>query len=81
MVPSREKKNEPKWRDQGDGVVGNRRVGSKHEISRETHRDRPEFMAARPEEPPDGSQSVRSSEEMGNDHGAKGRRKMNEGSP
>jgi hypothetical protein len=36
------------------------------EISRETRRGfRTVFMAARPEEPPDGSQSVRSSEEAG----------------
>jgi hypothetical protein len=46
-------------------VVEDRRVGSEHEVSRETHRDRTGFMAARPEEPPGGSQSVRSSEEAG----------------
>ncbi len=34
------------------------------------------FMAGWPEEPPDGSQSVRSSVETGNDRGAKGRRKV-----
>jgi len=35
------------------------------------------FMAKWSEEPPDGSQSVRSSDEAGNDRGAKGRRKVN----
>ena len=35
------------------------------------------FMAKWPEEPPSGSQSVRSSDEAGNDRGAKGRRKVN----
>ena len=35
------------------------------------------FMAKWSEEPPGGSQSVRSSEEAGNDRGAKGRRKVN----
>lgn len=34
------------------------------------------FMATAPEEPPVGSQSVRRSEEAGNDRGAKGRRKV-----
>jgi hypothetical protein len=55
--------NEPKWRNRSDGVVGNRRVGSRHEINRENRRGRTEFMAPRPEEPPGGSQSVRSSDE------------------
>ena len=35
------------------------------------------FMTKRSEEPPGGSQSVRSSDEAGNDRGAKGRRKVN----
>ena len=43
---------------------------------REARRGQAVFMAARPEEPPGGSQSVRSSEEAGNDRGAKGRRKV-----
>ena len=34
--------------------------------------DRTVFMTARSEEPPGGSQSVRSSDETGNDRGAKG---------
>jgi len=34
------------------------------------------FMAQRPKEPPGGRQSVRSSEEAGNDRGAKGRREV-----
>ena len=34
-------------------------------------------MLARAEEPTGGSQSVHSSNEVGNDHGAKGRRKVN----
>lgn len=51
-------------------------VGSLPAIIRETRRSQAEFMAAAPEEPSDGSQSVRSSEEAGNDRGAKGRRKV-----
>ena len=50
-------------------------AGSQRTVIRETRRERTAFMAARPEEPPVGSQSVRSSEEAGNDRGAKGRRK------
>jgi hypothetical protein len=50
--------------------------GSAPAIIRETRRGQAEFMAATPEEPPGGSQSVRSSEEAGNDRGAKGRRKV-----
>ena len=34
------------------------------------------FMLVRAEEPTGGSQSARSSDEVGNDHGAKGRRKV-----
>ncbi len=34
--------------------------------------------SSRPQEPPGGSQSVRSSEEAGNDRGAKGRRKVDD---
>jgi hypothetical protein len=51
-------------------------VGSPPAIIRETRRGQAEFMVATPEEPPDGSQSVHSSEETGNDRGAKGRRKV-----
>ena len=35
------------------------------------------FKLARAEEPTGGSQSARSSDEVGNDHGARGRRKVN----
>ena len=45
-------------------------------VIRETRRGQAEFMAAALEEPPGGSQSVCSSEEAGNDRGAKGRRKV-----
>jgi hypothetical protein len=51
-------------------------AGSPHDVIRETRRERTAFMAPRPEEPPVGSQSVRISEEAGNDRGAKGRRKV-----
>jgi hypothetical protein len=51
-------------------------VGSPLEVIRETHRGQAEFKAATSEEPPGGSQSVRSSDEAGNDRGAKGRRKV-----
>ena len=51
-------------------------VGSPKAEIRETRRGQAAFMAPRPEEPPGGSQSVRSSEEAGNDRGAKGRRKV-----
>ena len=54
-----------KCRGWGGGVVGDRRVGSMGERSRETRREQTAFMAARPEEPPGGSQSVHSSEEAG----------------
>lgn len=55
----------------GDGMVG--RLGV---VIRETRRGPAVFMAGVPEEPPGGSQSVRSSGEAGNDRGAKGRRKV-----
>jgi hypothetical protein len=51
-------------------------AGSPSAVIRETRRGQAEFMAERPEEPPAGSQSVRSSGEAGNDRGAKGRRKV-----
>ena len=49
-------------------------AGSRRAAIRETRRDRTEFMARWPEEPPAGSQSVRSSDEAGHDRGAKGRK-------
>jgi hypothetical protein len=57
-------------------MVGDGMVGSPNAIIRETHRGQAVFMATVPEEPPGGSQSVRSSEEAGNDRGAKGCRKV-----
>jgi hypothetical protein len=57
-------------------MVGDGMAGSPPAIIRETRRGQAAFMAARPEEPPGGSQSVRSSDEAGNDRGAKGRRKV-----
>ena len=42
-------------------MVGDGMVGSPSEVIRETRREKAEFMAQRPEEPPGGSQSVRSS--------------------
>ena len=57
-------------------MVGDGMVGSPRALIRETHRGQAVFMAKGPEEPPEGSQSVRSSEEAGNDRGAKGRRKV-----
>jgi len=57
-------------------MVGVGMAGSPLVIIRETRRGQAVFMAAKPEEPPGGSQSVRSSEEAGNDRGAKGRRKV-----
>ena len=57
-------------------MVGDRMVGSPKAEIRETRRGQAVFMAVMPEEPPGGSQSVRSSEEAGNDRGAKGRRKV-----
>jgi hypothetical protein len=57
-------------------MVGDGMVGSPPAIIREPRRGQAVFMAATPEEPPGGSQSVHSSEEAGNDRGAKGRRKV-----
>ena len=57
-------------------MVGDGMAGSPPAIIRETRRGQAAFMAKSPEEPPGGSQSVRSSEEAGNDRGAKGRRKV-----
>src|SRR6185503_20789962 len=57
-------------------MVGDGMVGSPPAIIRETRRGQAVFMAVKPEEPPEGSQSVRSSGEAGNDRGAKGRRKV-----
>ena len=56
--------------------VGDGMSRSPPAIIRETRRGQAAFMAKSPEEPSDGSQSVRSSEEAGNDRGAKGRRKV-----
>jgi len=47
-------------------------AGSSSAIIRETWRGQAAFKAERSEEPPAGSQSVRSSDEAGNDRGAKG---------
>ena len=57
-------------------MVGDGMAGSPPAIIRETRRGQAAFMAKSPEEPSDGSQSVRSSDETGNDRGAKGRRKV-----
>jgi len=57
-------------------MVGVGMGGSPPAIIRETRRGQAAFMAGRPEEPPGGSQSVCSSDEAGNDRGAKGRRKV-----
>ena len=57
-------------------MVGDRMVGSPRAEIRETRWEQAAFMATGSEEPPSGSQSVRSSEEAGNDRGAKGRRKV-----
>jgi RNA-directed DNA polymerase len=53
-------------------MVGDGMAGSPPAVIRETRRGQAEFRAERPEEPPGGSQSVRSSGEAGNDRGAKG---------
>jgi hypothetical protein len=53
-------------------MVGDGMAGSPPAIIRETRRGQAAFMAKAPEEPPGGSQSVRSSDETGNDRGAKG---------
>ena len=60
-------------------MIGGRTVGNVGEISSElpTRGKVMVFMLARAEEPAEGSQSVRSSEEAGNDRRAKGRRKVN----
>jgi hypothetical protein len=59
-------------------MVGDGMDGSLLAIIRETRRDKTVFNPEkdRGEEPPGGSQSVRSSDEAGNDRGAKGRRKV-----
>jgi len=58
-------------------MIGDRMAGNGVELSSELpHRDRTVFMPKGAEEPTGGSQSVRSSEEAGNDRGAKGRRKV-----
>ena len=57
-------------------MVGDGMAGSRPAIIRETRRGQAVFMASAPEEPPGGSQSVRSSCEAGNDRGAKGCRKV-----
>jgi hypothetical protein len=49
----------------GGEVVGDGRVGSVDELSRETRRDQNGVHGQEPEEPPGGSQSVRSSDEAG----------------
>jgi hypothetical protein len=72
---------EPKRRTSGTTPddtprVGDRMAGSPPAIIREPRRGQAAFMARSPEEPPGGSQSVRSSEEAGNDRGAKGCRKV-----
>ena len=58
-------------------MVGDRMAGSNDEISSELPtRTGTVFMLESAEEPTEGSQSVRSSDETGNDRGAKGRRKV-----
>ncbi len=57
-------------------MVGAGMAGSSLAVIREIRRGQAVFMAGWPEEPPGGSQSVRSSDEAGNDRGAKGRRKV-----
>ncbi len=58
-------------------MVGDRMAGSTDEISSELPtRTGKVFMRESAEEPTEGSQSVRSSDEAGNDRGAKGRRKV-----
>jgi len=57
-------------------MVGDGMAGSPSAIIRETRRGQAAFKAPWPEEPPGGSQSVHSSNEAGNDRGAKGRRKV-----
>ena len=64
--------------DGAHNMTGDRTAVSVGEISRELpHREGLVFMLARePKSQAGGSQSVRSSEETGNDRGAKGRRKV-----
>jgi hypothetical protein len=57
-------------------MVGDGMAGRPPAIIRETRWGQAAFMAVKPEELPGGSQSVRSSDEAGNDRGAKGRRKV-----
>jgi hypothetical protein len=58
-------------------MLGDRTARNVGEISRELPpREVLVFMLIRAEEPTGGSQSVRSSDEVGNDHGARGRRKV-----
>ena len=57
-------------------MVGDGMAGSLPAIIRETRRGQAAFMAKSPEEPPGGSQSVRCSDETGNDRGVKGRRNV-----
>ena len=57
-------------------MVGDGMAGSPPAIIRETRWEHAAFMAKAPEEPPGGSQSIRSSWETGNDRGAKGCRKV-----
>ena len=77
--------NEPALKNESDKekpgrvhhMVGDRMAGSDDAISSELpNRTGPVFMLLGAEEPDGGSQSVRSSEEAGNDRGAKGRRKV-----
>jgi hypothetical protein len=72
---------EPKRRAAGRSpdvapMVGDGMAGSPSAVIRETRWGQAAFMATRPEEPPVGSQRVRSSDEAGNDRGAKGHRKV-----
>jgi hypothetical protein len=57
-------------------MVGDGTVGSPFGRNQGDPSGQAVFMAVALEEPPDGSQSVRKSEEAGNDRGAKGRRKV-----
>jgi len=58
-----------------DGMVGAGRVRRVHVEDERAVGERTVFMAEWPEEPAGSSQSARSSDEAGNDRGAKGRRK------
>jgi hypothetical protein len=57
------------------GMVGAGRQGRAHVDDERAVGNRKVFMVKWPEEPADSSQSARSSEEAGNDRGAKERRK------